>query len=725
MILFSIVMKNCFVFVLFFFAAVVAAELSDDCKYVNDTFILNVTDSVERCFNSYQVDQDFIDTILLNLELIQDVYPYTEIASNPPKNPPGYFKPMNYATEFEELKEKLAKSNGTISKVFRSTMAFIKGFRDIHFSLFISPGSEVENIFAPVYGVVPFNWMAVTQEDQRLVIMAPSTFTDAFIPGGSDFLNEKLASFIPAVTVDGKDAFEFFSEFMGNYNQMKSTQGRLFFAEAMTNMPFQLLDSPLDNAFDNHTITFMDGSSLSFKLGFYNAMYMPEDQKASFKPNGLSSNHVSPQREKYIQKLIENVDSLKKEKKSEATPQVVCGQVADMNYITISSFSPKSESQFILELIECVDMFDENDKPITIILSQNAGGSTALRELAQFLLMPASDTRTLRAARKTDTTRYLGVDQGEVQISDVFDQCKTYTPYETSQFWDKEDHDVFGNDVVHTRTKKFFESFKSSFEFVAKHCLHKNIRKPTDIIVATDGLCLSSCAFFVDNSILSGSAIVAGFGVTTPGDELFVAGQCPSRAELPADYFFDLQNRSQKFGLTFQTSFLESYNVSEKKDEIIPGDYDILRVDVHTGYDNALQLDTDQLISTTIAVHEEFKTKCNPANKRLFFVTEDCGSKDPNALFSGHPCGKNGEWDKSTCKISSCKPGYVVDFEHNKCVVNHCDPRQTHYPPVVVSSSSPSSSKVTHSSSESASSSLYPLFSVFIAVFMLIIHFTH
>ena len=44
---------------------------------------------------------------------------------------------------------------------------------------------------------------------------------------------------------------------------------------------------------------------------------------------------------------------------------------------------------------------------------------------------------------------------------------------------------------------------------------------------------------------------------------------------------------------------------------------------------------------------------------------------DPQAIWN---VKKDGKWDKSTCKISSCEDGYVVDFDNDECILNPCSP---------------------------------------------------
>jgi len=84
-------------------ATFVAADLSEECQYVNTNNILTNLGKVKTCFETYTLHQDVIDRIIKNLEINKDVYVFTDIAQNPPSEPAGYFKPMNYSSGLEEL----------------------------------------------------------------------------------------------------------------------------------------------------------------------------------------------------------------------------------------------------------------------------------------------------------------------------------------------------------------------------------------------------------------------------------------------------------------------------------------------------------------------------------------------------------------------------------------------------------------------------------------------
>ena len=330
--------------------------------------------------------------------------------------------------------------------------------------------------------------------------------------------------------------------------------------------------------------------------------------------------------------------------------------------------------------------------------------------------MPESEVRSLQSMRKTTVNDYLIKMAFASTFSNISNDCKTLSSQEEiEQFLSQEDQDDLGDGVIHTRTKKMFVIFSSLLRRFERFSLKRHPRKPTDIIVATDGLCFSACCMFADNCIASGSAIVTGYGVSAPGDEKFVAAQCPS-------IVFDVDNMLQDnedYGISARTTLTESYLISQSMTEIIPLDYSIMRVDKHCGYNVSLEPNITELLKHTRAVYEEFKTKCNPDNERLLLVNDKCHADDPNALYSGYVCGQNGEWNKKQCKIAACKPGYAVDFETNSCVPNCCDPRVPNHPS---SSSVPQPHSSSSSKSLAAASNLHPTATTISAFFIIMMN---
>jgi len=335
----------------------------------------------------------------------------------------------------------------------------------------------------------------------------------------------------------------------------------------------------------------------------------------------------------------------------------------------------------------------------------------------------------LGAFRKTEESKRVCVDRGYIQLgANLSNNCLSFSKNAYSEAWSETEYDHFDNGMVHARTKKMFFAEKLYAEQLYQVTKGQRLRKPTDIIVVTDGYCCSGCAIFTQNAKRTGSAIIAGYGGTYENDTLFASGQCFATT-ISTDGFCDDFINNSMYGLEFGVSFGEMYNISEKMDEIIPNDFDVPRIDFHLNYFEGAQPNFSEIISRTIKLHEESKTKCNPDNKNLIFISKDCKVSDPHALAVGYVCGDDGFWNKSSCKILTCQPMYSLDYVNNKCIPNICDGRS-----VLIPSSSSSSSSITSSShtkgsssSSSKSSSIFvtPVLSLIFAILFVLFFFTY
>jgi len=285
------------------------------------------------------------------------------------------------------------------------------------------------------------------------------------------------------------------------------------------------------------------------------------------------------------------------------------------------------------------------------------------------------DPRILFAYRKTEDSRRVFVENeygaGEANLSN---NCLKNSISALPELWEETVYDHLDGGLVHARTKKMFYAEKLLSEWIYQLSEGDRLRKPTDIIVVTDGFCASGCAIFTYNAIRAGSAIVAGYGGTYENDTLFAAGQCFATTIAVHEWLNDFANNTD-YGLEFGVSFAEMYNISENMDEIIPNEFDVPRIDFHLNYFEGANPNLDDIIARTIKLHKDSNTTCNPKNKNLIFITDDCHVDDPQALAVGYVCGDDGFWNKSTCKILSCQPMYSLDYVHNKCIPNVCDGR--------------------------------------------------
>ena len=265
-------------FSLFLWVCVIAAASADLCDYVYDNGVMTNATAVRDCFNSHVLPDGLIETIINQLDAAGMLYPYIEIASNPPNSPsPGYFEKVNFTSEFEKLKTVLRSSGGITSKVYRPLIQFITKFHDAHFSLTSSYTEESMNLFSYIECAFPFWWTPLGEKDGKIQVeLTPTVFTAQFFPNMSEFLLDKIRDGVYVKTIDGKDAFEFFRDFFSLTNSMKSKQGKLFLSRLFTGLnKFTLTSYPLnDEDFNEHTVVFSDNDNLKFNLFFYNPLFV-------------------------------------------------------------------------------------------------------------------------------------------------------------------------------------------------------------------------------------------------------------------------------------------------------------------------------------------------------------------------------------------------------------------------------------------------------------------
>ena len=68
----------------------------------------------------------------------------------------------------------------------------------------------------------------------------------------------------------------------------------------------------------------------------------------------------------------------------------------------------------------------------------------------------------------------------------------------------------------------------------------------------------------------------------------------------------------------------------------------------------------------------KYKTNCNPNNKKLLKLTNECDKTFKNKYtHGGYECGNDKKWS-TKCVASYCDIGYIFDHEQNKCVADGC-----------------------------------------------------
>ena len=190
--------------------------------------------------------------------------------------------------------------------------------------------------------------------------------------------------------------------------------------------------------------------------------------------------------------------------------------------------------------IKCLNALKKysNNYKIVIVESYNSGGFMDLcYPFSQYLRPKISDF--IIASRKYNNFTVKNMFKNEQFLN--IETCRPYTEENI-----KEKTDNYSKDYSHQRTNYYDNNniyFKKTMEKRRKEFLSKgNTRKPTDIIVFTDGYSFSCTSVLIKDLQIHGSAIIVGYNSRPGNNTKFDSSLSPSPVR-----FFEYQENVKKY----------------------------------------------------------------------------------------------------------------------------------------------------------------------------------
>ena len=255
--------------------------------------------------------------------------------------------------------------------------------------------------------------------------------------------------------------------------------------------------------------------------------------------------------------------------------------------------------------------------------------------------------------------------------------CEQFNNYEEM----KEVIDDYGDDIKLHRTKMFQILNKNKLKEIKKirEELYKinNLKRPTDIIIFTDGFSFGATSFFIKGLQETGGAIIVGYKGNPKIEEKFDASQSASSSTNFENS--DINNNLLKCGFKIEDiSFYQSFDYSYQGDKPIPKEYTIFpvdeRVNIYQKYNDSLY---DIFIQKAFEIFDKYN-KNNKCNSNNLLLTYDPNDKKTCYVFDndkyahgGYQCGSNGEWTNN-CVPYYCDIGYIFDTYNKKCIKDIC-----------------------------------------------------
>ena len=346
-----------------------------------------------------------------------------------------------------------------------------------------------------------------------------------------------------------------------------------------------------------------------------------------------------------------------------------------INVMKINSFGGTSDSDPSLDIAEkCALLFDENKYRIVIIFPKNGGGNSIVGYNIIRLISPYILTRnTLRIKKDINMDKFIE----EYNSVNLFDELNSTNKVKGDYIKDDFIQEKYGDKIEEWSKPFAWRVNQSRIEKIKKNLKYK--RKPTEIVVMTDGFAFSAASVFMKNVYKSGAAIVIGYnGNPNLPDDIFDISQSPSGVMNLNGYknvYPENYEIISKYGIGL-ASMTCIATFHEFQESHVPEEYDVQiadkRVKIFKLYDDSYY---QEFIKEAIEVLDSYQKNCNPNHTMLVLFSEEC-KFDDNLLHGGYICGNDSKWNTSNCIPVYCDNGYYYNKISNSCIKYPMDEEQ-------------------------------------------------
>ena len=591
--------------------------------------ILSFDDIVNKINEIKYLEQDYLN-IISNITELLDYYVYLDIAKNPPHN----LKKVDLIKEIKSINItniKLYDFYLNISNILFSVL-------DAHLRISFKQFNNYE-YYSPVY------YFTKTENNINYLFLDINPDNYLNIPFDKKLIsNIKKNKKYKIIKINEQDPYDYIQNFgkkifKSDHAQYTYNINKYIRYGNFSDYPFIKKD------LENITITFENNESISF------------DYKIIYNKN-KNYKIISP---KYNLKWTSNYENkikykLDKDKK--------------VNVIYQSSFDIKEyDNKIDFFFRDILNDMNQNDYPIIIIEDFNNGGNIMFSYIIQTLIN--YNLSNIKSRESFRISEKLGI-----ALQDNFNlfDLKTCQKIELNTLIRNKETDNYNNKIKHNRTKivsvyNTFNHIKSKTKYYKKQK-----RKPTEIIIFTDGFSYSATSYFIKDMQESGNAILIGYN-GNPSEkrkkDLFDASQSPSASMSEINRIF--VSNLKKYGIEIEITIGESFNdnFQNENNMKIPREYIINPIDERSNiYDKYDDSRYDEFINEGLRIVNKYKNECNSNNKKLLLINDKC--KFGNFFtHGGFLCDDNGKWS-NFCQASYCDDGYFFDNFYNVCKRDSC-----------------------------------------------------
>ena len=558
--------------------------------------------------------------------VFEDAYSYNEIATNPPQ--PDFDNNYHQKVEISQLIYGINQTDINVYQFYQELIARISILKDLNID-FKNNNKDLK-ILNDLYLACPIDFNIKKENDKpELFCIYNNKYMNIFEQKILDDIKGNMDS--PIASINGQDPFDYIANFGGNIKSGKNPHAT-FTNKFNTHNGVNLATYPLNKEDLTMQISFKNGNNLNITYVIVTPNEIQDLNNTLIKQ--FEEPKVENKEEKQIEWEITYSDLFKCKVDNQNQVNV---------YFLESMDSSKGYIDYEEKLINCIDLFDQNNYPIIVILGKNANYDAP--HLPKFLIELISPLISIKYYKAEKIHR---VSQEKIPI-EYAEQNISY-------------YDV-PIDLSYEKNEKLIEKKKTL----------KNKRRPTDILIYTNGNLIQTAAVFIKNLQHYGGGIVAGyFGNPHKNNIPFDSAQSTSdlmsqkhlKLRCPRGYERELIKRYNfTFDIPRNQYFFGDFNFK------YPLEYSVTPVDERVEIFEYLNSNNYQLfIDEAKKIFEKYKNQCNPKNKKLVLVSGDCDNKFENGYtHGGYECGDDGKWSNK-CVPSYCDPGNVFNYSSNKCV---------------------------------------------------------
>ena len=495
---------------------------------------------------------------------------------------------------------------------------------------------------------------------------------------------------VEILSINDINPFEYFLNFEGKTVSTKNTHGT--FSYILEDINYLSLDNILYDFDDDNMKTLKidfddeDKTTITIPYFFESDIDINEDEMLNnnqLKINKISKSNIIKElkkTKKYKRNLLKtdyfiNWDAKYIDKDGNELFKCYADDDNNVNVYYISSFEASNKNEYIQTIKKCVEIFDENSYPIIVLNDLNKGGMVVLAQIFLGVLSPLMPINLFKGRMRMNNL----LENSEEIINYIQSNFTNVYTCEKASYEYLKNGEIFVNysDIRDNLSEVFFlvnSSVQKEIENIRLSM--ENKRKPTEILVLTDGYSFSAASLYIKYLQKMGGGIVVGFSGNIFNETVFDSSQSPS--PIFTEDILRIFNQKEietlkKYGIEMEFAGIQTfYNLNETN---IPLEYEITPVDdklnFFMNYKNE-NAHYPTIIGQALELLNAFKDICYKNNKKVLKITEECDGKFGNKYtHGGYLCGDDEYWSKE-CKPIYCDMGYIFDEINNICIKDIC-----------------------------------------------------